>query len=100
MAARPGQITLSADGSRYVNSLTWDSWGGAQATSEGTLYVNDCQPDCASGKFTGYLAQVTLAGLTPYGKRSSGLEAYASITVRAPSAPTKTYTFTQALPAS
>jgi serine/threonine protein kinase len=95
MEARPGKIGLSADGSGYVDSLTWDSWGSAQATGEGTLYINDCNPNCGSGKFTGYLATVTLSQLTAYGTSGSGLEAYASIVVQAPTAPTKTTAFTQ-----
>ena len=60
MAERPRQIVLSADGSGAVSGLSWASWGGQQATGTGTLQVDDCQPNCASGKFTGYPATVTL----------------------------------------
>jgi hypothetical protein len=95
MAERPQQIVVSADGSGAVSGLSWTSWGGQQATGTGTLQVDDCQPNCASGKFTGYPATVTLSGLTPYGEDGSGLQAYSSIVVEAPSAPTKSYTFTQ-----
>jgi serine/threonine protein kinase len=95
MAERPRQIVLSADGSGAVAGLSWASWGGQQATGTGTLQVDDCQPNCASGKFTGYPATVTLSGLTRYGEDGSGLQAYSSIVVEAPSAPTKSYTFTQ-----
>jgi serine/threonine protein kinase len=95
MATRPGQIDLAADGTGYVNSLNWDNWGSAQATAEGTLYINDCQPNCASGKFTGYLATVTLSRLTGYGASGSGLGAYASIVVTAPTSPNKVITFTK-----
>jgi serine/threonine protein kinase len=95
MAERPRQIVLSADGSGAVSGLSWASWGGQQATGTGTLRVDDCQPNCASGKFAGYPATVTLSGLTPYGEEGSGLQAYSSIVVQAPSAPTKSYTFAQ-----
>jgi hypothetical protein len=95
MAERPQQIEATGDGSQVVTALSWTGWGGPQATATGTLQVNDCQPNCASGKLTGYPATVTLTGLTAYGANGSGLEAYSAITVKAPSAPTKTYTFTQ-----
>jgi hypothetical protein len=95
MAERPRQIVLSADGSDAVSGLSWASWGGQQAAGSGTLQVDDCQPNCASGKFTDYPATVTLSGLTSYGEEGSGLRAYSSIVVQAPSAPTKSYTFTQ-----
>jgi tRNA A-37 threonylcarbamoyl transferase component Bud32 len=92
---RPQQIDLSADGSGLVAGLSWTGWGGQRATATGTLKVDDCRPDCASGKFTGYPATVTLSGLTSYGQHGSGLQAYSAITVEAPSAPTKSYTFTR-----
>jgi serine/threonine protein kinase len=95
MAERPRQIEATGDGSQVVTGLSWTGWGSPQATATGTLQVNDCQPNCASGKFTGYPATVTVTGLTVYGANGSRLEAYSAITVKAPSAPTKTYAFTQ-----
>jgi hypothetical protein len=98
MAERPQQIEASGDGSQVVTGLSWTGWGGARATATGTLQVNDCQPNCVSGKFTGYPATVTVTGLTAYranGANGGRLEAYSAITVKAPSAPTKTYTFTR-----
>lgn len=90
MEIRPGQITVSADGSGYVKSLAWSGWGNPQATATGTLEVDNCTPNCAQGTYTGYPATVTLAGLTPYG---TGLEAYSTIVVQAP-AFNQTYTYT------
>jgi hypothetical protein len=90
MEIQPKQIYVSADGSRYVDSLTWAGWGQPQATATGTLKVNDCTPSCAQGTFSPYPATVTLAGLKPYG---TGLAAYSTIVVRSPSANmTLTYT--------
>ena len=95
MAERPRQIEATGDGSQVVTGLSWTGWGGPQATATGTLQVNDCQPNCASGKFTGYPATVTVTGLTVYGANGSRLPGLSAITVKAPSAPpTKTYTFT------
>jgi len=95
MAERPQQIEVTGDGSEVVTRLSWTGWGGPRATATGTLQVNDCQPSCANGKLTGHRATVTVSGLTSYGRNGSGLEAYSAITIKAPSAPTKTYTFTK-----
>jgi Protein kinase domain len=90
MEVRPDQITDSGDGSGYVKDLVWTNWGGSQATATGTEEVDNCNPSCAQGTFTGYPATVTLAGLTPYG---TGLEAYSTIVIQSPAANlTETYT--------
>jgi serine/threonine protein kinase len=90
MEVQPKQITDSGDGSGYVKDLVWSDWGSAQATATGTQEVNDCNPNCAQGSFTGYPATVTLAGLTAYG---TGLEAYSTIVIQSPSDNgTETYT--------
>jgi hypothetical protein len=34
----------------------WTTWTGHQARGKGTLVVNDCTPDCASGTFHRYPA--------------------------------------------
>jgi hypothetical protein len=90
MEIRPKQITTSGDGSGYVKNLAWSNWGAPQATATGVMELNNCQPNCAQGTYTGYPATVTLAGLKPYG---TGLEAYSTIVVQAPAAnTTETYT--------
>lgn len=33
---RPSEINANGDGTSYVNGVTWQSWGGAQATGRGT----------------------------------------------------------------
>ena len=90
MAVTPKQFVLSLDGARTVDKLTWSNWGSPQATGTGTLEVDNCTPNCAQGKYTGYPATVTLSGLTPYG---SGLEAYSTILVQAPTDPNNAGTF-------
>jgi hypothetical protein len=90
MEIRPKQITTSGDGSGYVKDLAWSNWGAPQATATGVMELNNCQPNCAQGTYTGYPATVTLAGLKSYG---TGLEAYSTIVVQAPAAnTTETYT--------
>jgi len=90
MEVRPNQITDSGDGSGYVTKLVWSDWGAPEATATGIQELNNCQPSCAQGTYTGYPATVTLAGLKPYG---TGLEAYSTIVIQSPDAnTTETYT--------
>ena len=92
MEIRPKEITDSGDGSGYVTNLVWSSWGASQATATGTQEVNNCNPNCAQGKYTGYPATVTVAGLKPYG---TGLEAYSTIVIETPSLANGTFTYTK-----
>src|SRR6185437_2479594 len=89
MEVRPKVIYDSGDSSGVVDHLVWSDWGGPEAHATGVQEVNNCTPDCATGKFTGYPATVTLAGLKPYG---TGLEAYSTIVIQASDGTTETYT--------
>ena len=90
MEVRPKQITDSGDGTGVVTNLVWSDWGAPEATATGTQEINNCDPNCAQGTYTGYPATVTLAGLMPYG---TGLEAYSTIVIQSPASnTTETYT--------
>jgi hypothetical protein len=39
----------------------WAHWTRTSAATRGTLWVDNCQPDCASGHFRTYPARVTLS---------------------------------------
>ncbi len=91
MEVKPKQITVSGDGSGYVDGLSWTGWGTPRATATGTLRVDNCVPNCAQGTFTGYPATVTLAGLKEYQGGTSG---YSTIVVQSPAA-NLTYTYTK-----
>jgi hypothetical protein len=91
MEAKPAKITVSGDGSGYVDSLAWTGWGTARATATGSLHVNDCNPSCAQGTYTAYPATVTLAGLKEY---QTGMSGYSTIVVQSPAA-NLTYTYTK-----
>ena len=57
----PKRIVLACgDFNAYVGKAKWSEWGGEKAKGEAFLYVNDCKPDCASGRFTSYGAKVKL----------------------------------------
>lgn len=94
MKTEPRQILTSGDGSGFVKAITWTGWGTATATGKGTMEVDNCQPNCAQGTFTGYPATVTLTGLTRYG----GKQGYATMTVAAPTSPAGTSTYRHLLP--
>ncbi len=81
MRTEPATIEVSGDGSGFVAGITWSGWGTGTAQGAGTLNVNNCTPNCAQGKLTGYPATIRLSGLTPYG---NGLQAYADMTISAP----------------
>ena len=94
MKTEPTQIVTTGDGSGYVKNLTWSAWGNAQAVGTGVLEVDDCNPNCASGTFTGYPATITLSGLSPFG---NGKHAYSVMTISAPAAPSPREAFTAGL---
>jgi serine/threonine-protein kinase len=90
MKTEPAKIITSADGSGYVKDLQWSDWGKATTQGAGILEVNDCNPSCAEGTFTGYQAAITLSVLTPYGNQK---QAYADMAISAPGAPYTPETF-------
>ena len=45
----------------FVRTARWDQWTGRSAVSHGTLWVDDCRPDCAAGHYRRYPATVTLS---------------------------------------
>ncbi len=94
MQTEPTQITVSADGSAYVKNLTWSGWGSATATGTGTLELDDCNPNCAQGTFTGYLATVTLSSPAGFG---NGEQAYSVMVVSAHGSSFQTRSFTTGL---
>jgi hypothetical protein len=39
------------DGNTGVGKIKWDSWEASGASGTGEYFANDCDPDCADGKF-------------------------------------------------
>jgi hypothetical protein len=96
MRTEPSMIIVSGDGSAYISGLTWTGWGSAEVTGSGTLKLDNCEPNCAAGKFTPYAVTVTASDLTSYG--SEGLQGYADMTVSAPGSPFRTQSYHGLLP--
>ncbi len=45
----------------FVRVQHWSSWTASSAFSWGTLWVDDCTPNCAAGHYARYPAQVSLS---------------------------------------
>jgi len=45
----------------FVRTARWARWSGTSAVSHGTLWVDDCRPNCAAGHYHRYPATVTLS---------------------------------------
>jgi hypothetical protein len=59
---KPKSITISCgDGADMLKGLRWTSWTATKASGHGTDYVNQCQPDCVSGKLKKTPATVALS---------------------------------------
>lgn len=55
----PESVSLAcADNNYMLANLTWDNWGGPQATARGTAWVNACEGSCADDKPRPYPVEV------------------------------------------
>ena len=45
----------------FLRIRHWSHWARTSAATRGTLWVDNCRPDCASGHFRTYPAQVALS---------------------------------------
>jgi hypothetical protein len=67
---RPRRFLLSADGSFGVGAVKWLAYGGAAATATGRAFVDDCDPDCAHGRFMRPRAKLRLSKVVECGGRA------------------------------
>ena len=75
----PEDLSLAcADENYLLKDLSWRGWNSPEATATGTAWINDCDPDCASGRFHTLPAEVRASE-----KRACGynLEVYTRIEV-------------------
>jgi hypothetical protein len=57
-----GYIETCADDGIGLEHLHWTSWTSALASGYGTMYENDCTPNCAAGHFHYFSALVVFWG--------------------------------------
>jgi hypothetical protein len=63
-AYRPSRITIACGtGQFYAARIKYSTYDGAQAKAHATLYLDNCRPDCASGKFKAYPGRITMRRL-------------------------------------
>ena len=73
---RPAHIVYTGDGSGVLGGfngsgvghpgrITWSSWTTTRAAGTGAVWLDDCKPDCAQGRF--HPAAVTLTAFRPVG---------------------------------
>jgi hypothetical protein len=69
-SVRPVWIVIGEGGAPAAHTWHWSSWGPKSATSTGTLWVNNCRPDCALGKTSYHHLVVTLSGVKYHNGRA------------------------------
>lgn len=60
-----------------LGNISWTSWSATNATGIATHNVNNCQPDCAGGTFSGFPVEVTLSAPADL----DGVYAFTTITI-------------------
>jgi hypothetical protein len=95
---RPRTFDLFCDGSGAFTGLTWSAWNASTATATGALYLDNCVPNCAQGKWTHRTVDLIFWRSEPV-KGHRGERGYSQLTVLYPGAPIGSHnTFTQAPP--
>ncbi len=70
ITARPAEVTTyCADFGIAITNIRWKSWTANGAVGTGTYLVNNCNPNCASGKVSESPVGVNLDGLYTDGER-------------------------------
>lgn len=81
----PKRITLACgDDGILLKHMGWNNWNADKAKGQGQLFVNDCDPNCASGSFDKYDAKVTLLNIQMYTCNGQTLPMYRRAHVRFP----------------
>ena len=70
ITARPTEVTtFCADFGIAITNIKWKFWKPTGSFGSGTYLVNDCNPDCASGKVSESSVGINLDGLYTDGQR-------------------------------
>lgn len=56
-------LIACADGNEFLSKIKWATWTKSNALGVGKYGVNNCQPNCADGKFQYLDVKVSLSGL-------------------------------------
>lgn len=78
---KPRIIYFSGDAGNIFRATSWSGWGTSQATANGTVDIQGCVPNCASGTETPTPATVILGGIGEFGTTGGGIRRqYTTIT--------------------
>jgi hypothetical protein len=95
---RPGTFDLFCDGSGYFTRLRWSTWNAPMATATGVLYVDNCEPNCAQGRWSHRTVDLIFWRRLPV-KGHPGEWGYTQMTVLYPGQPVGSHnTYTGAPP--
>ena len=62
-AVRPAWVIIGQGGSPMAHTWHWNTWNSQVARSTGTLWTDNCIPNCAYGKESYHKLYVTLSGV-------------------------------------
>jgi hypothetical protein len=74
-------VVTCADQNFTIRSIRWSSWTASSATGSGTARINDCQPNCAGGRFHSYRG-VTVHLSRPVVCTGDGLKEFSELSYR------------------
>jgi hypothetical protein len=70
ITARPAEVTTScADFGTSISNIEWKTWTTTGAVGTGIYLINNCEPNCASGKASKSPVRISLDGLHTDGER-------------------------------
>ena len=70
ITARPTEVTTScADFGTAIRKIEWKTWTATGAAGTGIYLINNCDPNCASGKVSQSPVRINLDGLYTDGER-------------------------------
>jgi hypothetical protein len=89
---RPSVFYIFCDSSGYYSHLKWTTWSTTMATATGVEYIDNCEPNCAAGKFSHQNVDLVLWKSVPVA-RHAGHYGFTKLTTLYPGSG-KTYTQT------
>jgi hypothetical protein len=81
---RPKTFDIFCDGSGAYTDLDWTSWNATMATATGVEWIDNCEPNCAAGKWSHTSVDVIFWRSLPV-KGHPGERGYTRITTLVPS---------------
>lgn len=67
---KPKWVVIGQGGSPMAHTWYWNTWNSTVAKSTGTLWVDNCIPNCAQGKESYHHLYVTLSGVKYHNGRA------------------------------